>query len=579
MPGTNWRGLLALTLVLGGALAAAHGLLTPLWEFPGEWEQAQSVLRAARGEAPLVLTDAPPGTPVEAALPPPAHWPQAALAWALGLADIVFLARTDDAPSGRPVFRWLHGADEVWPFAGPARAAHGLRLLSALLVVLAAWGAAALARRLLPDGRGAGASVLAAALLLAAPYVSMHGASVGAGALTMALGALTLVQLLALRSDPAPTRGRCLRAGLVLGVAQASSLAAVALLPVAALALLRHPAHRAQWRGARPQLEALLLGLLLTAGPLWTYYLLNYGSPWPWAQTVARPGAALGASGLDLTSLTEWLPTLGIDLARRLSLGVFAAPWLGWLWALVLLGALAGFFRSRWVGRAQAHTAAVPQAGLGWLLLSAVVSSSLLTWLVFLWRGESQAAGLLPALPALAALCAVGLAQLSTRPALLVAAGLLLLLLTAQQLGARLVPAYAGLQRLDDPHWLCFDPLATVPPIRRLPTIAWVRPAQGSAHAKAPTLQWAGPADPAARYTVQLSTPGSLLAWGSYEKFGQALTDRWEIPAALWNSLPPKVELVCRVVRLPTSTEALAVAPGTLDVDESLPLSVRRAAD
>jgi hypothetical protein len=77
---------------------------------------------------------------------------------------------------------------------------------------------------------------------------------------------------------------------------------------------------------------------------------------------------------------------------------------------------------------------------------------------------------------------------------------------------------------------------------------------------------------------VHLSTPGSTLMVRTFEKGGLSVRDRFSIPADYWRRMPPGVNLVCQVFRLPTLEEALNPPPGGLFIEQSPPLVLRRGA-
>ncbi|MHC4845993.1 MAG: hypothetical protein ACYTCU_07510, partial [Planctomycetota bacterium] len=69
-------------------------------------------------------------------------------------------------------------------------------------------------------------------------------------------------------------------------------------------------------------------------------------------------------------------------------------------------------------------------------------------------------------------------------------------------------------------------------------------------------------------------TPYDIRTW---EHFGQTLTDRYAVPPATWSALPPGLPMACRVLRLPTLAEAVALPRERLVVPVSEPIRVQRA--
>lgn len=560
-------------------LAVNGSVLTPLWESGRELEHAQLVAHWAERWRPPRWTEQPPGRLELGGHPPLAALAHAAAAVALDLDDVVFAPRTRraDATGDRPLY--LHGRDEVFPFRGPARRWHLLRLLDVVFGLAAVLGVRALVARLRPDAPGL--ADLGAALLATHPPFLAAAGRVDSTALLAALTAWSAVALVDLRRAARPTRGAGVRAGLLVGAALLSGLPALALLPAAvpvALAL-----RRATPTG-RLAADGLLAGVIVLVGPWWALNTVRAGDPLGWQVLVARQdvltAAARGseaprAPAADAPALGEpppvaepdFLADLGVSAGTRLAHSVLASDVVADLWlivaVLVALGVLGTLLRRG--GAAAGATGRGP-------LLAALLAALLGIWVAWRAFGRIESATWTPALVLGIALGAAGWPA-RARP-LAVLGTVVIALVSFRAQAVDLGPAFWPVERSADPLLLAHDPLAPVPAVRRLPTIRWIEPAPDSVHREPPLLRWKPPADPVARFTVLLDTPGSPRLLASFEQTGHAAHDRFLVPAEIWEQLPSGSRLLARAVRLPDAETALAAPPGALDVDETLPLSL-----
>jgi hypothetical protein len=501
--------------------------------------------------------------------PPTPVLPRALLAAGLrvaGLHETEFLSRPNRFARPADSSLWLHGPDERLPWAGPALGLHLLRLLSVACGLAAVLGAHALARRLCP--RRPGVALLAAGLLAFSPVFLVASAGLGGAALATALTTWSLVALADLaRGAPASTpRSWC--TGGLLALAFLAGTPALALLPLAPLAVLLGRARGTGRRAALRPLDTVAAGFLVVAGPFLA---------WHWVAGELHASAAAPAPA----SLTFVSGLFGRGLAR-LAFGLVAAPaprlvagpavLLAWS-TLAGLGVL-GLLVTAWRARRGAES---PDGRVAWLL-SAAVAAHLLGLLI---EGPLPVSGreLLPVSGALAALLAAGCGAWipAARPRLALAAGALTLAslaaAAADHEARELGPAFHPLNRVNDPRLLCFDPLAAVPDARRLATIRVLQPHDGEERDAPPELRWEPVDDPDTRYSVHVLTPGAAFAIRTFESTGVSVRDRWQVPDDVWEHLPPGVDLVLRAVRLPWLREALADEP--LIVDETLPVRVR----
>ena len=438
--------------------------------------------------------------------------------------------------------------------------------------LVAALGTLALARRLLP--RRPGVALLALALLVANPVFLAACAALGDAAPAMALATWSLVALADLAARPAPSARHGLLTGALLG---GTLLCGVPALPLAAMALLAallgRPRGAGWWAALRP-LDALAAGFLLVAGPVLAWQSAAGGADSPLAPAAA-PAASVAAARVP-----DWLALVSFSLVGLPTEGVLAGPGVLLVWST--LGALGAS------GLLVAAARGRRDAGSGRPAVLRCCCSRPCCW---------------PARPAWSPACRAGrragalvarcrragrapgrrLRRVAARnwPRRAAVAGALavavLLLVAGWHEAVELGPAFVPLNRAQDACLLCFDPLADVPDERRLPTVRLLQPADGSRQEAPPELRWEPAADPDARYTVHLRTPGAAFAVATFEAEGRSFRDRCRVPAALWEHVPPDVELVAQVLRLPTLAEALSGQP--LLVDESPPVHVRRGPD
>jgi|GEM_PF-4290428 len=553
----------AALLVAYLVLALDASALLPLWEAPGEAAAVRDA-QAWAGGKPAGPTSLP-----SREAPPSAVLPRALLAGGLraaGLQETRFLARPNRSGLPRDAALWLHGSDERLPWAGPARGLHLLRLVSLAFGVAAVLGAHALARRLVPDRPGA--ALLATALCALSPPFLVATATLGGAAPAVALATWSLVALADLVRGPAPSRRRGLLTGALLGLAVLAGAPAAALVPLAPLSVLLRRARGARWRESLRPLDPVAAGFLVVVGPLLAF---------SWAAGADASRAGTTAAALPLAALiTHELPRLAFGLVGLPTERLAAGPPVLLLWStLAALGALGLLLASLCACRGRP----LMDGRVALLLLAALLGALIAVLSV----GRPPAAAgrdLLPLSAAASALVAAGCAAWlpASRPRLATACGALVVAAlpaaAAWHVAVELGPAFHPLNRVLDPHLLCFDPIEEVPDTRRLPTIAVLQPHDGESLPEPPELRWTPVTDPQTRYSVHLLTPGAAFAIRTFEDAGVSLRDRYQVPADLWEHMPPDVDLVLRAVRLPTLDEALAGAP--LLVDETPPVRIRR---
>ncbi len=549
------------------ALAVNASLLLPLWEPADEYEHWQVIEHwATRGTMPD-LTDMPVLALNEGVQPPLAYWMFTAGAHALGIADTVFLARRADLAGAPGPARFLHGVDEIFPFAGPARRFHLLRMLDVLCGVAVVCGAYALGRRAVPGS--AGVALGAAALVAFNPaFVSLCG-GLSNDPLAIALATFALLAEVRLARDPAPTRGSGFAVGTLVGLAHLAKLSATFLLPLLPLALLLRRPRGEPWRVSLRTFDGFVAGFAVTTGLYFAWNVAHYGDPFGWSVIAAKFGGTRTIGTVD--ALLRFLPAIARSYIGQLSGNFRAAPYS--LLAFAALAGLAPLLAALTPVRRRMARAGVD--GRVMLLFGAAVAVNLVAATkYFLDFNQLHGRYLHPTLPALACLVAACWCWMPRLPALCVGAGLALLCFHAQvhDLG----PAYWPPSRARDAHFMAFDPIARVPEERRLSVMRLAAPKDGSRHVAPPELRWKLPDDPDTRFTVHFSIPGLTTSLHTWEEYGLSMRDRYTIPDFLWNKLPPDVPMTVRVIELPTLDEALAAADGELDVQESEELTLRR---
>jgi len=563
------RVLLGAIVAAFVALAVNASLLLPLWEPADEHEHWLVVEHwLAEGRMPD-LTNLPAYSLNEGVQPPLAYWMFAAGAHATGLADTRLLARRLPPGTSADEALFLHGADEIFPFAGPARRFHLLRLLDVLCGAATVCGAFALGRALAPAGRGL--ALGAAAVVAFNPaFVSLCGA-LSNDPLAVALSTASLLRLARLLRDPAPTRRGALATGALIGLAHMAKLSALFLLPVTLLALLLRRPRGEPWRATRRLADGLLGGFAAVTGLYFAWNLAHYGDPFGWSVMQDKFGGVRTISTAHAL-LHRFLPELSRSYVARLASNLQAPAAVPLAFGALALGAplLA------WLPAVRRRMRAAGVDGRVALLCLAAVGLGLAASArFFVDFNQPNGRYMHPTLPALACLVAACWCWLPRPVALAGGAALALLCFHAQV--HVLGPAFWPPSRARDPHFMAFDPLAHGGEGRRPGLLRLLAPPDGAVRVDPPELRWPLPDDPGTRYTVHLRVPGLLMEWHSYERYGLSARDRFQIPADVWTQLPPGVGLVAQVIRLPTLDQALAAPDGAPDVEASPEITLRRA--
>lgn len=293
----TWRLISIKTiLILFVLLAATYSVVTPLFEASDELWHYPMVQWLSRGN-PLPVQDARNVGPwkQEASQPPLYYWLMgAATAWidTSDMAEVrVENPHVDNGvitPDGNNNLIVHDPAREAFPWRGTVLAVHIVRLLSVLMGAATVWLTYKIALELFPDREYL--ALGAAAINAFTPMFVFISGAVNNDNLTMLLCSLALllmVKRLRESSESATQRlgnfglsaGRWLPLGIVLGLGALTKTSALALLPIAALAISVVAWRKESWAEFFAGAAATAIPVLLIAG--W-WYLRNihlYGDP------------------------------------------------------------------------------------------------------------------------------------------------------------------------------------------------------------------------------------------------------------------------------------------------------------
>ncbi len=245
--------------------------------------------------------------------------------------------------------QYLHGPDEAFPWHGEALAAHIIRIINVLIGAGVVWLTWATGRSIWP-GNPAMALGAAALVALNPMFLYMAGA-INNDILAALSGVAVLYGCVRLVSDP---KGLSWRWGLILGALY--GLALMSKFNLAVILVLIEAAvtwvawRKKQWRGWLTVNAFILLTAGLLAGWWFVRNQLLYGEPTGFQEVTELWGVRDPRQSLGL-ALSE-LPYAWTTLWGRFGFGQIPLPagiysTLLILSAAGLLGALAGFFRSR----------------------------------------------------------------------------------------------------------------------------------------------------------------------------------------------------------------------------------------
>ncbi len=546
------RLVLALAVALHCALATAFAVRLPALEGPDEADHldyARHLIEVR--ELPLVRRSAaelgrPPHHQENLGHHPPLYYALlAGVQVATGNGDLVPVAAPSGYTPGEPLppLVRLHGWDERAPVSSEVRALRLLRGLSVVLGAITIVLVHRLARLVHPD-RPAVAGAAAVALASAPVWWSAHGVLDNGSLATTLATACTLV--LARIALDGTTRRRALAAGVLLGLALATKLTALFLVPVAGLVALVAVARASARRAAFVDGLVLAGVAALLAGPFFARNVALYGEPL--ASEVHRRGYA--ESVVPQEHVRDWLvhkfPALTLEsFVGAVAVARDAPPRsAGWLaLGLLALGALG------WLARPRACAG----RGAGSALLALVALLVALAYVRFnATFAQAQARYLLPGLGPLAVLVAAGWVSLGRGLAAALAAAAAAAGVAVFAL--RVVPLTELGEPPADRHQaaLVAGVRAAVAPADA--QIELVAPPDGAVLAAPPQIVWTPPPDTPedARWSVYLVGPDGAFLGGSVEHAGAAGTEpRYAVPAQLWSNLPAGEPLRWKVRRLP----------------------------
>jgi hypothetical protein len=391
------RKLFRLILALYLALALLYSASIPLGEAPDEAPHFSVMVYIVRN------VNLPGAEEHEAFQPPLYYILGASLASLFDLSRFAIIANSDydvSDPSA-PKNLLLHTSDELFPFAGWAKAWWLVRLLSIACGAVTLWAIYRLGLLLYPDdpavGLGAAAiTALTGGFLFITSVANNDNLASALSAVVLLLAGLGFT-----RKVKRPERfAFCL--GLLWGLGVLSKVSLLALgLPLALLALklALDSDRKAVWKLAL-YFFLLASGMLLAAGWWFTRNLTIYGDPLGWKLVLQTN--ALRTSPLTWRDLV-WLAK-GLYRSWWLSwIGISLPSWLYWLLGLIPTAAILGWVKGKPLGTQPAYWLAMA-------LYAAGVVAGLLKWTATV-LGTDQARLLYPALPAISLFVAVGLRQ------------------------------------------------------------------------------------------------------------------------------------------------------------------------
>jgi len=406
----NRHGMIAVILILFVVLGTLYSIVTPLFETPDEvWHYLYVKHVADGGGLPVYREDTTFPMRQEASQPPLYYlltgW---ATAW-IDTSDVETVVRYNPhAAIGAPE-AWgnrnviSHTPYEGFPYRGAALAAHLVRFLSVLMgggTVLCTY---LIARRLFP--RPPWLAPAAAALNAFLPQFIFISASINNDVPATLLSAMTLWLLVCIVQDGA-SAPRLFALGAVLGLAALSKLNALVLLPLAAAVLLVLAwKRRSAW--ALVRWGVWTFGAASLVGGWW--YLRNwllYRDPFGLKLMFAvLPARTQRPSAAELLHL--------LDGALKSFFGVFGwfniamEPWVYTLFQMGLLIAAVGLLRLVYLFVKQQSWVDLIRIGL----LVFWSSGFILALVGWTQARYPQGRLLFPAIPAIAALLILGLAQ------------------------------------------------------------------------------------------------------------------------------------------------------------------------
>lgn len=414
------RGIV-LILISYIVLALIYSVVVPLAETPDESEHFNYLQHIAfTGNLPVMQPVREENATLEAHQPPLLYLVGAALTSPIEMdaADNLpenscFSFEPDD--NGRQQ-AYLHRVEEWPPQRGVYQVFQVMRWLSVVLGAVTVWLAYKIGQQVLPgDGR---LPILAAALLAFNPQWIHITASLNNDVPTTMLGAAIIY--LSIEGGKNPHQRTFAGLGILLGLGFLTKFALLAFWPIPFLAAIVPYVDRnlrATQRAIRTHLPSLTAHLLLlTILPLliadWWYWrgFALHGDPLLWEVTLAAKGTVIArTTPFTLADLGEFLVTHFQSYWLWFGwLNVKGPGWLYWLFLLVVLTAVIGFFKLLLRRHLTVNWWAVLFCGLG----MAAIYASLLQYIQTInWTGYQGRLAFAAAAP-IAVLLALGLVSL-----------------------------------------------------------------------------------------------------------------------------------------------------------------------
>ncbi|RLC97553.1 MAG: hypothetical protein DRI77_07045 [Chloroflexi bacterium] len=350
-------------------LGVINSIVLPLFEAPDEiWHFSFIRVLAADRALPVQPAEGKDMWLREAGQPPLYYILAAPFIAPLDTSDFPAFARfnvahpavTATSESNAPnVF--IHTGREAFPYRGAVLAVHLLRLLTIPWGAATVVGAYLLAREVAPNRPGL--ALTAAAITAFNPHFVYISSVVNNDATTACLCTFGLWLAIRLDRETGFFPKNLVSSGIILGLALLSKVSALALLPLAALALLLSWWRERDTRALLGR-GAIIFGLVALIGGWW--YGRNwalYGDPLAWNVWLAD----IGVQHITLLELIRQFGHVGTSYWSPYD-GLFPAP-VFWALGLLSLAAIVGWLRT--IARRDAHAEGLLLAGAWFVLLFA----------------------------------------------------------------------------------------------------------------------------------------------------------------------------------------------------------------
>ncbi len=445
-------------IILGAfvVLAVIYSVATPAFETPDEMAHFAYIRGLVDGRgfpaAPIVVAD---DQPAQESSQPPLYYVSAALAVRLIAPDTSDLA---EWIVRNPAFPYIfgntyndnknlaiHALPDIFPYRGASRALHVARLVTVLFGALAVWATYRLGREAFPGNPAVG--LVAAAVVAFLPQFVFISGAVSNDPAATALCALSLWGVVrGIRRGFTWRRAAAL--GAALSLAALSKASAVALVPLAILAVIFVSADRQSRLKTRAGWSLLVLGVvLLLIGPWYARTWLVFGDPLGTSTHLAMPWAR--PAPLAIGEAASKLPYALISFWIAFGWGNIVTP--DWVYTVLnVAGAIGLIGVGLWSVKPERYAPAIDRASALYVERSIVallvvwglvIIAALVRWIQLLDAAIGRLA--FPALAGFAVLFALGWLRILRRRWLVAVIPMILLALTVTAIPAVLLPAYA----------------------------------------------------------------------------------------------------------------------------------------